>query len=63
MRRMLISIGLAGLLTLALAGTALGAHCVNESKQADAGQHVVVLLDPENSRAHRPSREPMPRAA
>ena len=48
MRRMLISIGLAGLLTLALAGTAFGAHCVNESKQAGSGQHVVVLIDPEN---------------
>jgi hypothetical protein len=46
MRRMLISIGTAGVLTLALAGTALGAHCANESKQEGAGQHVVVLLDP-----------------
>ena len=45
MRRMLISIGSAGLLTLALAGTAFGAHCVNESKQAGVGQHVVILLD------------------
>jgi hypothetical protein len=45
-RRILISIGTAGVLTLALAGTALGAHCANESKQAGAGQHVVVLLDP-----------------
>lgn len=46
MRRILISFGSAGVLTLALAGTALGAHCANESKQPDAGQHVVVLLDP-----------------
>ena len=48
MRRILISFASAGLLTLALAGTALGAHCVNESKQAGAGVHTVVLLDPVN---------------
>ena len=46
MRRILISVGTAAVLTLALAGTALGAHCVNESKQAGAGVHGVVLLDP-----------------
>ena len=46
MRRALLSLGAAVLLTLVLAGTALGAHCVNESKQAGAGQHVVVLIDP-----------------
>ena len=46
MKRILISFGTAGVLTLALAGTAFGAHCANESKQAGAGQHVVVLLDP-----------------
>ena len=46
MRRILISFASAGLLTLALAGTAFGAHCVNESKQAGAGVHTVVLLDP-----------------
>ena len=46
MRRILISFGSAGVLTLALAGTALGAHCVNESKQAGAGVRGVVLLDP-----------------
>ncbi|HYI66562.1 MAG TPA: hypothetical protein VEW95_06555 [Candidatus Limnocylindrales bacterium] len=46
MRRILISFGSAGLLTLALAATAFGAHCVNESKQAGAGVHGVVLLDP-----------------
>jgi len=48
MRRILMSFGAAGVLTLALAGTAFGAHCVNESKAAGAGVHVVVLLDPEN---------------
>jgi hypothetical protein len=46
MRRILISFASAGLLILALAGTAFGAHCVNESKQAGAGVHTVVLLDP-----------------
>ena len=46
MRRFLFSIGSAGLLTLLVAGTALGAHCTNESNQPGAGQHVVVLLDP-----------------
>jgi hypothetical protein len=51
MRRILISIGSAGVLTLALAGTVLGAHCANESKQAGAGQHVVVLLDPDTFEA------------
>lgn len=51
MRRILISFGSAGLLTLAIAGTALGAQCVNESKQAGAGVHVVVLLDPETFEA------------
>ena len=51
MRRILMSFGAAGVLTLALAGTALGAHCVNESKAAGAGVHVVVLLDPETDEA------------
>jgi hypothetical protein len=45
MRRLTTSMGGAVLLTLILAGTALGAHCQNESKQADAGQHVVVTIN------------------
>ncbi len=45
MRRLTTSLGAAVLLTLVLAGTALGAHCRNESKQGDAGQHVVVLIN------------------
>jgi hypothetical protein len=45
MRRLFTSMGGAVLLTLVLAGTALGAHCQNESKQADAGQHVVVTVN------------------
>lgn len=46
MRRILMGTGAAGLLTLAVAGTAFAAECTNESNQAGAGQHVVVLLDP-----------------
>lgn len=46
MRRALLSLGSATLLTLVLAGTALGAHCVNESKPEGAGVHGAVLLDP-----------------
>jgi hypothetical protein len=45
MRRLFTSTGGAVLITLVLAGTALGAHCQNESKQADAGQHVVVTVN------------------
>jgi hypothetical protein len=46
MRRALLSLGSATLLTLVLAGTALGAHCWNASKPEGAGVHGVVLLDP-----------------
>ena len=46
------------LLTLVLAGTALGAHCVNESKQAGAGVHTVVLLDPVTFEATFPDANP-----
>jgi hypothetical protein len=46
MRRALLSLGSAALLTLVVAGTAFGAHCVNESKPNGAGVHGVVLLDP-----------------
>ena len=51
LRRVLFSLGSATLLTLLLAGTALGAHCVNESKPEGAGVHVVVLLDPDDPTA------------
>ena len=51
MRRVLFSLGSATLLTVVLAGTALGAHCVNESKPEGAGVHVVVLLDPDDPTA------------
>lgn len=47
MRRILISTGAAGLLTLAVAGSAFAAHCVNESKAAGAGVHSTILLNPD----------------
>ena len=46
MRRILVSFGAAGVLTLVVAGTAFAGHCVNESKKAGAGVHGTVLLDP-----------------
>ena len=45
-RRALASLGGATLLTVALAGTAFGAHCVNESKPEGAGVHGTVLINP-----------------
>lgn len=46
MRRLLISTGAAALMTLAVAGSAFAAHCVNESKPDGAGVQGAVLLDP-----------------
>ena len=46
MRRVLLSLATATLLSLVLAGTALGAHCINESKPDGAGVRGAVLLDP-----------------
>jgi len=46
MRRVLLSLATATLLSLVLAGTALGAHCINESKADGAGVRGAVLLDP-----------------
>jgi len=43
--RLLASSAAAGLLTIATAGTALGAHCVNESKKDGAGERGVVIVD------------------
>lgn len=45
MRRLFFSVGGALALSILIAGTALGAHCRNESKAADAGQHVTVIID------------------
>jgi len=47
MRRALLSLGSATLLILVFAGTALGAHCVNQSKPESAGVRGAVLLDPD----------------
>jgi hypothetical protein len=46
MRRIALSLGSAGLLTLVIAGPAFAAHCINESKPEGAGVRGVVLLDP-----------------
>jgi hypothetical protein len=51
MRRIVSSLLAATVLTLVLAGTALGAHCVNESKQPGAGNHVTVLINPVTEQA------------
>lgn len=45
MRRLFGSLAGATLMSLVVAGTALGSHCINESKQADAGQKVSVIID------------------
>src|SRR5215210_5854167 len=45
MRRIIGGLGGAVLLSLVIAGTALGAHCQNESKRPDAGQHVTVIVN------------------
>jgi hypothetical protein len=46
MRRALLSLGTATLLSLLLAGTTFAAHCANESKPEGAGVRGTVLLDP-----------------
>ena len=46
MRRRLLAGSLAaGLLTIATAGTAFGAHCTNESKKDGAGERGQVIVD------------------
>lgn len=57
-RRLLISASSALLLTIVVAGTALGAHCVNESKQPGAGVHGVVLINPITEEASFPDANP-----
>ena len=51
MKRISTSLGAAALLSLVIAGSALGAHCVNESKPDGAGQHAIVLIDPVTEQA------------
>jgi hypothetical protein len=46
MRRSLIAVPLALLLSLVVAGTAFATHCGNESKKAGAGQHQTILVNP-----------------
>jgi hypothetical protein len=46
MRRIVTSLIGATALSVLIAGTAFGAHCINESKPDGAGNHVVVLIDP-----------------
>ena len=58
MRRAFLSLGSATLLTLVLAGTALGAHCVNESKKDGAGVQGVVLINPATGAASFPDANP-----
>jgi hypothetical protein len=41
-----VSLATATLLSLVVAGTTLGAHCINESKPNGAGVRGTVLLDP-----------------
>ena len=46
MRRSLLAVPVALLLSLVVAGTAFATHCGNESKQAGAGQHQTILANP-----------------
>jgi hypothetical protein len=46
MRRSILAVPLALLLSLLVAGTAFATHCGNESKQAGAGQLQTILVDP-----------------
>jgi hypothetical protein len=46
MRRHVLALPAALLLSVLVAGTAFATHCGNASKQSGAGQHVVILVDP-----------------
>ena len=50
MRRSLLAVPLALLLSFLLAGTAFATHCGNDSKKDGAGQHLVILVNPETGR-------------
>jgi hypothetical protein len=45
-RRVLSGVLASSALLLTTAGTALGAHCLNESKPDGAGNHTILLIDP-----------------
>jgi hypothetical protein len=47
-RRSLLALPLALLLSILVAGTAFATHCGNESKQAGAGQLQTILVNPES---------------
>lgn len=46
MRRSFLAVPLALLLSVLVAGTAFATHCGNDSKQAGAGQHQTILVNP-----------------
>lgn len=46
MRRFLIAVPAAALLSIAVAGTVLATHCGVDSKPDGAGQRVIILVDP-----------------
>ena len=46
MRRFMLAVPAATLLSLAVAGTVFATHCGNDSKSDGAGQHAVVLVNP-----------------
>ena len=54
MRRSLLAVPLALLLSLVVAGTAFATHCGNESKQAGAGQLQTILANPVTGGYHLP---------
>ena len=45
MQRVVRSFAAASMLSLVVAGTALGSHCINESKQSGAGQKASVIIN------------------
>lgn len=50
-RRLLTSSLAAGAFLIATAGTALGAHCVNESQKDGAGEHGIVIVNAQTGEA------------
>lgn len=46
LRRTFVAAPLALLLSVIVAGTAFATHCGNTSKRPDAGQHVVIVVNP-----------------
>ena len=46
MRRFMLAVPAATLLSLVVAGTVFATHCGNDSKSDGAGQHAVILVNP-----------------